>query len=142
MTGRKDKTMTEIRITFVTKEDFVENTDNLDKATKRTMIYSHYSDLTEAIDEFRKTFDGYRITKAEYIDYKADKKVSRSEFIRAYNLALDEMFGNDNYEDNEIYGHDVTIHWNGIYCNVGDGATAYNHIISNIESVIEEDGED
>ena len=74
-----------------------------------------------------------------------DRKVSMTEFLKIYNKALGEMFennDNDDYEDNKIYGHDVTIHWNGIYCNVGDGATAYNHIISNIESVLEELGEE
>ena len=37
-----------------------------------------------------------------------------------------------------IYGHDFTIHWNGIYCNVGDGATPANHIIPAIEDCSEE----
>lgn len=67
-----------------------------------------------------------------------DIKVSMTDFLRIYNNALAE----DDYTKNGIYGKDVTIHWNGWYCSVGDGATAYNNIISNIESVIEENGED
>ncbi len=63
-----------------------------------------------------------------------DKRVSMKEFLDIYNQAL----AADDYTESGIYGADVTIHWNGIYCNVGDGATAYNHIISNIESGIEE----
>ena len=63
-----------------------------------------------------------------------DKQVTMKEFLEIYNKALAE----DDYYKSGIYGKDVTIHWNGIYCSVGDGATAYNEIISNIAAVIEE----
>ena len=67
-----------------------------------------------------------------------DRKVSMTEFLEIYNRALEE----EDLTESGIYGKDVTIHWNGIYCNVGDGATAYNYIISSIEDVIEENGEE
>lgn len=130
--------MQSIRITYITSEDFKNNIDNLDKAPRRSIVYENYFDLTDAMNEFRNTFDGYRMTKAEYIERRSDKKVSMTEFLRIYDQALNA----DDRTESGIYGEDVTIHWNGIYCNVGDGATAYNHIISNIESVIDENGED
>lgn len=71
-----------------------------------------------------------------------DIKVSMRDFLRIYNQALEEMFDGGDCEETGIYGEDVTIHWNGWYCSVGDGATAWNHIISNIESVIEETDEE
>ena len=63
-----------------------------------------------------------------------DKKVSRKEFMEIYLKALE----SDDLTETGIYGCDVTIHWNGIYCSVSDGATAYNHIISNISAVDDE----
>lgn len=78
-----------------------------------------------------------------------DTRVARIDFLAIYNIALNEMF--DNFEKecdsddpteelpNEIYGHDITIHWHGIYCNCGDGATPSNIIIPAIEEVDNED---
>ena len=66
-----------------------------------------------------------------------DKKVTREEFMRIYDKALDEMFASDT-DDNDIYGKEVTVHWNGIYCSVEDGATAYNTVISAINDAMEE----
>ena len=63
-----------------------------------------------------------------------DKQVTMKEFLEIYNKALAE----DDYYKSGIYGKDVTIHWNGIYCNVGDGATAYNHIICGLEDAMTE----
>lgn len=86
------------------------------------------------------------MTEKEYEELKgkADKKVSRKEFLRLYDAAMTMM---DYYEGtketerfNHVYGHnyDVTVHWNGVYCNCSDGATAWNHIIDNIKYVDEE----
>ena len=66
-----------------------------------------------------------------------DKKVTRAEFLEIYKKALDEMFASDT-DDNDIYGKEVTVHWNGIYCSVEDGATAYNTVISAIEDAMDE----
>ena len=75
-----------------------------------------------------------------------ERKVTREEFLRIYNEELKKVFetnDNDVYgTDNAIYGHDVTIHWNGIYCSVSDGATAYNHIITAIQDAMTELDED
>ena len=57
-----------------------------------------------------------------------------------YNEALDDMF--ENPENNDIYGYNITVHWHGIYCNCGDGATPCNHIIPAIVSCYEEDNEE
>ena len=73
---------------------------------------------------------------------KKDVRVSKLDFLALYNDALNEMFDNPDKDENDIYGYDITIHWHGIYCNCGDGATAYNHIITAIEGVCSEDDEE
>ena len=76
-----------------------------------------------------------------------DVRVSKADFLEMYQTALDVMF--DNLEKpnggelpNDIYGNDITVHWNGIYCNCGDGAVASNNIIPGIEGVLDEDDEE
>ena len=73
-----------------------------------------------------------------------DVRVGKKDFLAIYHKALNEMFDNvekPNYDElpNDIYGHDITVHWHGIYCNCGDGAVASNNIISGIEGVLDED---
>ena len=67
-----------------------------------------------------------------------DVKVTKREFLEVYGEAMNDL-GSD---ECELYGNDVTVHWHGIYCNCGDGASAYNNIVSEIEGVIDEDGDD
>ena len=67
-----------------------------------------------------------------------DRKVKCSEFLDVYNQAFEDLGA----EECELYGNDVTVHWHGIYCNCGDGASAWNNIISNIPNVIEENGDE
>lgn len=57
-----------------------------------------------------------------------DIKVSRSDFIKMHEMAVNEMF-ETNSEENDIYGHNITVHWHGMYCSCSDGATPSNHII-------------
>lgn len=66
-----------------------------------------------------------------------DIMLTRSEFLDIYYMAM-EGLGSDKCE---LYGNDVTVHWNGICCDCADGAASYNYIISNIEGVIEDDGD-
>ena len=73
---------------------------------------------------------------------RKDIRVSKLDFLALYNDALNEMFDKPDEEENDIYGYDITIHWHGIYCSCGDGATAYNHIITAIENVYNEDDEE
>lgn len=73
-----------------------------------------------------------------------DVRVGKIDFLAIYKKALNEMFDNmekPNYEElpNDIYGHDITVHWHGIYCNCGDGAVPSNYLIPSIEEMIEED---
>ena len=65
-----------------------------------------------------------------------DVRVSKADFLAMHSTAVYEM---DGIEDNDIYGYDVTVHWHGIYCNCGDGATPANYIIPGIEYCNEED---
>ena len=87
-----------------------------------------------------------RITKGAPSE---DVRVARIDFLALYNEALEEMFDimeNERTTDktpddipNDIYGYDITVHWHGIYCNCGDGATPSNIIIPAIEEVDNED---
>lgn len=72
-----------------------------------------------------------------------DIKVTRKEFVELYEKAVDCMFDNldngiEDDDKNEIYGHDVTVHWHGLYCNCLDGAAVSNHIIPGIKGLMEE----
>ena len=69
----------------------------------------------------------------------ADIKVGKRDFLAIYNKALDEMCSS---EDNYIYGHDITVHWHGIYCNCGDGAVPSNYIIPSIKEMLDEDDDE
>lgn len=73
-----------------------------------------------------------------------DIRVPKIDFLAIHQKALDEMFDimekpNGDELPNDIYGHDVTVHWHGIYCNCGDGAIVENNIIPGIEGVVDED---
>lgn len=71
-----------------------------------------------------------------------DVRVSKLDFMNMFDDALNEMFDNPNEEENDVYGYDVTVHWHGIYCNCGDGAVAYNNIVSAVKDCYEEDDEE
>lgn len=65
----------------------------------------------------------------------ADVRVSRSDFLKMYDMALSEMNG--------IYGYNFTVSWHGVYCDCGDGATPSNYIIPAVKGCEEEmDGEE
>ena len=67
-----------------------------------------------------------------------DVRVSKTDFLEMYQTALDYMWEHDD-EENDIYGKDFFVHWNGIYCNCGDGAAVSNYLIPGIEGINEED---
>lgn len=77
-----------------------------------------------------------------------DIQVARQDFLDIYDKELEYMFEVGNSEENfteknqKIYCHDITVHWNGIYCNCGDGATPSNYIIPAIKECDEELGGD
>ena len=72
----------------------------------------------------------------------SDVRVSRQDFIKMYNSAIEFMFNNTETEDNDIYGHNVTVHWHGMYCDCSDGATPSNFIIPAIKDCDNEIGEE
>ena len=65
----------------------------------------------------------------------ADIRVSKKDFLAIYDKGLDD-------KDNDIYGHDITVHWHGIYCNCGDGAIPSNYIIPSIKDMLDEDDDE
>lgn len=107
---------------------------------------------TRLIEEYEKRIDFMHKAILELSKGAAptnDTRVSKADFLAIYQKALDNFFSimdgekeTDKTPDevpNDIYGHDFTIHWHGIYCNCGDGAMPSNHIIPGIEGVNEED---
>lgn len=80
--------------------------------------------------------------------HQQDKQIPRKDFIEIYNKCVSRMFeenenniGDGPYEK-RIYGNDMTVHWNGMYCNCGSGAIIANEIIPGIEGVEEDEEED
>lgn len=70
-----------------------------------------------------------------------DRQVSLREFLDTYNTELDEFLQDtDNGKESgaHIYGYTFTIHWNGICCDLGDGATPCNHLIPALENMLDE----
>ena len=80
-----------------------------------------------------------KLTSKENI---SDVRVSRQDFIKMYNSAIEFMFNNMETEDNDRYGHNVTVHWHGMYCDCSDGATPSNFIIPAIKDCDNEIGEE
>lgn len=74
---------------------------------------------------------------------KKEEEVTKKEFLDLYGAAMEMIAYYDGSAEkerfNHLYGYDVTVHWNGVYCNCSDGATAWNHIVSNIKGIIEEE---
>lgn len=77
-----------------------------------------------------------------------DKQIPRKDFIEIYNKCVSRMFeenekgiGDGPYE-RRIYGNDMTVHWNGMYCNCGSGAIIANEIIPGIEGVEDDEEEE
>lgn len=79
------------------------------------------------------------ITGREDNTATADIMLSKSDFLALYDRAISAMFADD--DTNDIYGHDVTVHWHGLACNCADGAQACNYIIEGVREVLEEDGD-
>lgn len=69
-----------------------------------------------------------------------DVRISRRDLFELWEKCTeDDENGNFRYED-LVYGKDVTVHWNGFYCDCYDGATAYNNIISALPGLDDEVG--
>ena len=74
-----------------------------------------------------------------------DVRVSKTDFLQMYQKALDYMWEQEEKSEdpcdgsNDIYGKNFTVHWNGIYCDCGDGAAPSNYIIPAIEGIDDED---
>lgn len=117
-------------------KDYEKEQDKLEKEHEREIKY-----LTRRIELLQKA-----LTELIHNDNHGchDVRVSKADFLEMYQKALDEMFDNmekPNCDElpNDIYGHDITVHWNGIYCNCGDGAVVSNNLIPGIEGVLDED---
>ena len=105
--------------------------------------YQRLKELEIANKELRKA-----LLKATSKTQTKDIHISRKQFVQMHDIEafeiLDEEEEKHNYKlcpdyyENPIYGYDVTVHWHGMYCNCGDGATPSNHIFPAIEACDEE----
>lgn len=71
-----------------------------------------------------------------------DIRVPKLDFLEMYEKAIEDMFEHPENEINDIYGHSVTIHWHGVYCDCSDGATPSNYIIPALKELCDEDSEE
>lgn len=111
------------------------------------MIMISEEEYNKTINDLLKERNNYRRILFNLIEKKRstsfeDIEVSRQDFVDIYSAAVGEMFEkmdeDEDIDDSPIYGKDVTVHWNGIYCNCEDGASVYNYIIPAIEDVMSE----
>lgn len=71
-----------------------------------------------------------------------DIRVSMATF---YNLTQEILRHEDGDEidmETDIYGHDVTVHFHGLYCNCQDGASCFNYVIEGVGGCAEECSEE
>lgn len=76
-----------------------------------------------------------------------DIQLNRKDFLELYRYAMQQMDlveleDQDDKSEVLVYGNDFTIHYLGYFCNCGDGAFIFNHIIPGIESLNEEEDDD
>lgn len=69
---------------------------------------------------------------------RSDVKVSRKDFLKMHSEAVNFMLDNYDAEENDVYGYNITVHWHGMYCSCGDGATPSNYLIPSIEECDDE----
>lgn len=135
-----DKIRKTIDAYLTTNRDVLDIKEIAELNAQLSYIDSLQNDFYEVIDrEIEKKTNVAKKALFKVLSEKSteDIKVSRSEFLDIYNLAMNDL-GADMCE---LYGHNITVHWHGIYCDCSDGAAAWNHIITNIRGIIEEEGE-
>ena len=93
--------------------------------------YAEYEQMRKEIDELRSAL--LRATRSKETKTE-DILVSMRTF---YNIAMSATSSDDGMED-DIYGHDITVHFHGLYCNCQDGAMAFNYIIEGVNECAEE----
>ena len=104
-------------------------------------------ELDELVDEYQRRIDLMQDAIKQLMKEGAtseDVRVSKADFVAIYNKALDDFFDimempNSNELPNDIDGHDITVHWHGIYCNCSNGAIPTNYIVSAVEEMLGED---
>ena len=71
-----------------------------------------------------------------------DIRVSMATFYNITQEILKRDDGDEIDMETDVYGHDVTVHFHGLYCNCYDGAVVYNSVIEGVKECAEENGED
>lgn len=127
---------------LITNKDVLDPTEIAELDAQKTFLYSLIENDNH-LEEWNKAEE--KAAKLRRLLFKVmkehesgDVKVTKREFLEVYEEAMNDL-GSD---ECECYGNDVTVHWHGIYCNCNDGAVAWNHIVSGIEGVIDEYGDD
>lgn len=78
----------------------------------------------------------------EIKEMKSPVKVSVETFVKLYQaetLKFLEMCEQGLDDGNSPINKDMTITWNGVTCNVGNGASVSNHVVNGIEYFLRED---
>lgn len=124
-------------------EPYDRHETELNRAERK--IESLEKDLERIKDEYEKRLA--KLHKAILQLTKEEKplegvRVTKTDFLAIYEKALDEMWKAEesgDFDNNDIYGYNFTVHWHGIYCDCSDGAIPSNHIIPGIEGCNSED---
>lgn len=115
-----------------------------------TVVKEEMKKKDQEIDTLKKRIEllQYALIEATTPLPQQDKRISRKDFIEIYGKCVVGMFEEDDKGiengpyNGRIYGNDMTIHWNGMYCNCGSGAIIANEIIPGIREVEKDDEEE
>ena len=69
-------------------------------------------------------------------------EVSALDFAEIYELSMTDYFELEGQEadkkSNKSINANMSLHWQGLKCNLGSGAIIYNNIVSNLEEIYED----
>lgn len=108
---------------------------------------AEYEELNN-VEKFKKEYNDLLNLVARILpqaNETEDKKISRKDFVMLHEYMvkqMDNVADNFTKENNAIYGHEITVHWHGFYCDCSDGAIPANNIIPAIQSVDDEEGDE
>ena len=111
------------------REDTMVRQDNM--VMMSAVEYEELAQMKKEVEELRSALLAATRNRESQT---GDVLVSMNTF---YNLAMSATSDDDGMEE-DIYGHDITVHFHGLYCNCQDGAIPYNNIIEGVKGCAEE----
>lgn len=136
----------------ISLDDDAESMDKRDKEIAE--LTEKLQNRNEAIEKLCEQIDGLKKAVDILINTKSEDKtpegirLSVSDFSTVYEA----MFCNGDYrtedgwnidegldlKEEHLYGHDVHLAWHGLWCNLQDGASVYNHVMCNLNDLADE----